>query len=350
MRFALMPTLQLQKGAFAKPLSIIICAKNESANLKANLASICQQDYPNYEVIVVNDQSTDDSAVILKRFEQEFPHLRHITTKGPSQSLKGKKNALSQGIKAASHPYLLMTDADCLANSNQWANGMAQGFMYKKEIALGYGPYKKEPGFLNRLIRYETVLTAIQYFSLALWGLPYMGVGRNLAYKKDLHQQANGFTTHGDLASGDDDLFISQVATRSNVALRIHPRSFTYSQPAHSWSALYAQKTRHYSTSSRYKPLVIAVLGLFSLSHFGLYCSALALLLTGGLPKGLLLLFVARLAVQWIALFYCCSKLKERDLLWLTPLLDVVFVLYYVIFTPALLLKQRQAKWRTSYK
>lgn len=348
MRFALMSALQLQKGLFSKPLSIIICARNESDNLQQFLPAICKQDYAEFEVLVVNDRSTDDSSSVLKRLQAEFSHLRVIELSDTSSSLKGKKNALSEGIAAARHPYLLLTDADCQPNSDQWASSMAQGFMHKKSISLGYGGYTNQPGFLNRFIRYETVLTAVQYFSWALWGLPYMGVGRNLGYNRELYDQANGFSAHGDLASGDDDLFISQVATGSNVSIRIRPESFTYSAPAMSWKELYGQKTRHYSTGTRYKPLMIVLLGLFSLTHFGVYLSGVVLLVTGWLGSGLVWWFVGRLLVQWVVLYFCCSKLQERDLLWLTPVFDCIFVLYYVIFTPALFLEQRRPKWRTS--
>ncbi len=348
MRFGLTSTFQLQKGLFSKPLSILICAKNESANLLEHLPIVCTQDYTEYEVIVVNDRSTDDSSIVLKQFQTKFPHLKVVTITEVSEDLKGKKNALAKGIQAASHPYLLMTDADCKPNSDQWALLMAQGFRYDKSIALGYGPYAKAPGFLNQFIRFETVLTAIQYFSWALWGLPYMGVGRNLAYKKELHHQSDGFKRHGDLASGDDDLFVGQVATRANVSIRIQPASFTYSRAAESWRALYAQKTRHYSTSTRYKPLVIAVLGLYSLTHFGIYLLGGVLLITGIGSVGLLCLFLGRLVVQWIVLYFCCTKLKERDLLSLVPVFDFIFVVYYLIFTPSLFLKPKKAVWRVS--
>ena len=167
------------------PVSIIICARNEEDNLKKNLPRILNQNYRSFEVIVVDDKSTDQTRNILDKINTSFRNLRvlHLAHK-PAGS--GKKPALAEGIKAAKHEILLFTDADCCPATDEWLNEMQRDIRGPIEIGLGYGPYKKRPGFLNTFIRYETFFTLLQYGSFALAGHPYMGVGRNLIYKKEL--------------------------------------------------------------------------------------------------------------------------------------------------------------------
>ena len=200
-----------------RPVSIIICAKDEAENLKINLPSILSQNYSNYEVIVVNDRSTDNSLNILQVFQKDYSHLRIVNlTEDNERLVKGKKFALTEGIAASAHEILLLTDADCQPVSEYWVDYMQQHLNNKKHIGLGYGPLVWKEGknnfwqkLLNQLARFETTQTAIQYFSAALIGIPYMGVGRNIIYYKSLFQKNDGFKNHSHIASGDDDLFIN---------------------------------------------------------------------------------------------------------------------------------------------
>jgi hypothetical protein len=98
-----------------------------------------------------------------------------------NQHLKpGKKLSITLGVKGAKFEHLILTDADCRPASRNWLKSIAENFSNEKQIVLGYGPYKKEKGFLNRLIRFDTTWIGMNYFSMALAKLPYMGVGRNL--------------------------------------------------------------------------------------------------------------------------------------------------------------------------
>ena len=235
-----------------RPVSIIICARNEAKNLEKNLPRILNQNYRSYEVIVVNDNSTDQTQNILLKFHIKNPILQSLDiTNKPKGS--GKKPALAAGIRAARHDVLLFTDADCQPTSKNWLREMQELIKDKVEIGLGYGPYFSEKGFLNKFIRFETIFTAIQYFSFALAGHPYMGVGRNLIYKKRLFEDAGGFDKHAHLLSGDDDLFINEVATTDNIGILTKKNSFVYSAPKKSWKAYFRQKTRHLSTGKHYK-------------------------------------------------------------------------------------------------
>ena len=176
-----------------RPVSIVVCARNESQNLQQFLPLVLEQDYPThlFEVIVVNDQSTDDSAEILSRIAEKFSQLRVINIPvSEVKTLPGKKYALSKGIEAATFDRLLLTDADCKPATSQWlrlmTNDVALPSEQKPDVHLGYGAYEAHPGILNKFIRWETANTCMQYASYAAIGLPYMGVGRNLSYSKSL--------------------------------------------------------------------------------------------------------------------------------------------------------------------
>ena len=167
------------------PISVIIAARNESHKLQENLRFILEQDYSNFEVIVVNNNSSDDSYQVLSAFKKGYNHLEIIEFNNPAHVRQGKKLPLTLGIKAAKNEHLLLTDADCKPKSNQWIKKNGERFQ-GKEIILGYGPYIKTNGLLNSIIRFDTAWIGMNYFSFALNGLAYMGVGRNLAYKKCL--------------------------------------------------------------------------------------------------------------------------------------------------------------------
>ena len=236
-----------------EPVSVIICARNEQENLEKNLPSILTQNYPDYEVIVVNDCSEDETEFVLERFQKKYKHLKTTTLKQDEKFYHSKKLALTIGIKAAKNDLLLLTDADCIATSDKWIEKMQHNFSDKTEIVLAYGGYISEKKFINNLIRFDTLFIAIQYLSFALAGKPYMGVGRNLAYRKSLFFKNKGFARHSHIISGDDDLFINEVAKRKNTKIEISKESITQSKAETSFSGWFKQKKRHVSTGKLYR-------------------------------------------------------------------------------------------------
>lgn len=236
-----------------EPVSVVICARNEQENLEKNLPSILTQNYPDYEVIVVNDCSEDETEFVLERFQKKYKHLKTTTLKQDEKFYHSKKLALTIGIKAAKNDLLLLTDADCIAKSDRWIEKMQHNFSDKTEIVLGYGGYISEKKLINNLIRFDTLFIALQYLSFALAGKPYMGVGRNLAYRKSLFFKNKGFARHSHIISGDDDLFINEVANKKNTKIEISKESITHSFAATTFSDWYKQKKRHISTGKMYK-------------------------------------------------------------------------------------------------
>lgn len=258
------------------PISIVVCARNEAENLLQFLPLVLQQNYAVYEVIVVNDGSTDETATVLKELQRTYSNLKTINLERvENRVLKGKKHALTVGIEAAVYDWILVTDADCAPNSPNWAQAMfaetQQKTTLKTQLVLGYSPYKNEKTALNTWIRFETVYTALQYMGLAAWGLPYMGVGRNMLYDKTLFLKNNGLAAHGDLLSGDDDLFVRDVATAENTVICLNAESFVTSDPKRKLADYLNQKKRHISTSTRYKLKIQVLLSLLSFSQLGLF-------------------------------------------------------------------------------
>lgn len=319
-----------------RPVSIIICARNEAENLSKNLPRILNQNYRSFEVIVVNDNSTDQTQDILLKFHIKYTILQTLNISDKPKG-SGKKPALAQGIKAAKHEVLLFTDADCQPTSENWLRDMQKLIDDEVAIGLGYGPYFSGKGFLNKFIRFETIFTAIQYFSFALAGYPYMGVGRNLIYKKHLFDQAGGFNKHAHLLSGDDDLFVNEVANRHNVGITLKKNTFVFSTPKKSWKAYYRQKSRHLSTGKHYKLKHQVLLGLVSASHFFHYLGGFLLVILKTSTIFVILLYVVRILVVLLIYERILRKLEDRPLLRWIPLLDVVYLWFYLVFAVTLI-------------
>ena len=328
-----------------KPVSIIIAARNELDNLQQNLPAILEQDYPVFEVVVVNDCSWDESQALLETMLQQYKHLKVSQLIEQDKYPTGKKFALTIGIKAAMYDTLLFTDADCVPASNQWLRLMQNKFTPGKDIVLGFSPYIKYGGFLNLYIRFETLMTAMFYFSMALMKNTFMGVGRNLAYNRELFFKNKGFASHNHIMSGDDDLFINQAATASNVAIELSPESFVYTDPKKDFAAFSRQKSRHLTTGKYYKCKHKMLLGLFYSSHLLFYSTLIAALILNPLLWPFMVgIYGLRLISQVIVYYNTAKKLKCTSVVWALPILDFVYLIYIFTFgTKGLFTRKRKA-------
>ncbi|MFT4033914.1 MAG: glycosyltransferase [Siphonobacter sp.] len=248
-------------------VSVIVCAWNELPNLQELLPILENQVYSTFEVIIVNDRSTDGTYEFLQFERIPKPFIRFIHIESTPHHIAAKKYALTRGIQAAHYETILLTDADCRPASDYWIQHMIQQMKPGKEIVLGFSPYFPAESFLNRFIQFETFYTALQYFSLALAGKPYMAVGRNLMYQKKLFLKHKGFHGFLNILGGDDDLFINKAATSQNTAVCLHPDSFMYSVPKQTWPEWLHQKRRHLSVGGYYKLSNKLMLGCLAASH-----------------------------------------------------------------------------------
>ena len=308
-------------------VSVVICARNEYHQLKENLPLFLNQEYPNFEVVVVNHASEDDTAFLLSKMAEQYPQLKIVEIRENLNFFDGKKFPLSIGIKSATHDLVLLTDADCRPVGPHWIALMAGGFSKEKEIVLGYGAYMSSDSLLNRLIRFDTIHIALKYLSFALAGIPYMGVGRNMAYRKSLFYEEKGFTSHYTIHSGDDDLFINRAATRKNTGIVADLESFTLSQPKMSFKEWWTQKKKHLATGRYYRFRHKFLLGLYTFSTVLFYAFFALLLALNYTIFPVLVLFILRLGVQLFIFRKTLVRLNEKGIWLLVPLFEIILIL-----------------------
>ncbi|MEZ0612476.1 glycosyltransferase [Fibrella sp. WM1] len=343
-------------------VTIVVCAHNEHDNLLELLPLLTSQDYPLYEVLVMDDRSTDLSDVLLDEMVTLLPNLRFIRIDVEAAHVTPKKYALTIALKKATYPVVLLTDADCRPASDQWLAGMVAPLQNKEtEIVLGISPYERAPGLLNFLIRSETLFTAVQYVSLALAGRAYMGVGRNLLYRRDVFFRHKGFYSHMRVWGGDDDLFVNEAATAQNVAVSLHPDTFTTSAPKRTWADWKRQKQRHLNVGRHYKNGDKAVLGLITASHvltwlLGLGVAGYVLYLAATGQRDALLspmllaatgLFVLRFGLFWGLIGRISHRLGAMVSWYAIPATDLLLAIYYCLSTArmALTFRRKQTGW-----
>jgi glycosyltransferase involved in cell wall biosynthesis len=319
-------------------VTVLVCAWNERENLTELLPILDAQEYPEYEVILLDDRSDDGSEDFMRENIHSWKHIRYIRINDKFEHVTPKKYALTVGMKQAKYPLALMTDADCRPDSPYWITAMASQVTDQKDIVIGFSPYEKHKGLLNWFIRCETFYTAVQYLSFSLAGLTYMGVGRNILYKRDVFFANKGFYRHRHIMGGDDDIFLNEVATGSNTAISIAPESFVYSKPKTTWSTWLRQKRRHLAVSQFYRKRNKVMLGILSGSHTAVWVLGITTLILGVVTRDILLLqklgivLGIRWVIQWILLSIINKKLDRTVEAFSFLFMDFAFFIYYVFF------------------
>ena len=320
---------------------MVVCSHNELENLKKLISCLFHQDYPTYEVIIIDDRSLDGTSQWLKDQQSQYPNLKVVNITQLHQGINPKKYALLKGIEAANYDLLLLTDADCYPVSSKWIWHMVGAYQTHTQIVLGYSGYETKPGLLNQLIQYETLLTAVQYLSRALAGKSYMGVGRNLSYRRKYFNEVKGLSKVLSVTGGDDDLFVNQHATAENTEVCLDRDSFVLSKPKLTWSSYFKQKKRHLAVGKRYKWQDKWVLGIFSTSHIIFWSSLVSLLTTSTLIHWVAAGFVIRqFAISWV-LGKSSKKLGTHLSNLLVPFLDFLYSVFYLISGLTALLSKR---------
>lgn len=325
------------------PVSVIICAHNEAENLRKFLKVVLIQQYPQFEVILVNDRSTDNTIDVMVDYYTRNNNVRIVNIPIEEKSnYAGKKDALLKGIELAKFDTLVLTDADCRPAGTHWLAHIAGAYLNKTEIVLGYSPYEKQRGFLNKFIRYENVLTALQYLGFAKAGLPYMGVGRNLSYKKKLFEGFDKWKNNRQLPTGDDDLFVNAVARRRNTEVCLNKEAFTYTKAPHTFSEWLHKKRRHLRAAFRYRWYHQLLLFLFAFSGLLLYVSFAVLVVSMYNWQLAIAIFVIVALLKVLISYTAYNKLGTNDLTMLTLPLDIFYYTYLLLVFFLLLLKPKK--------
>ncbi|MBL7849958.1 MAG: glycosyltransferase [Cyclobacteriaceae bacterium] len=324
---------------------MVVCAHDEEANLRELVPLLLAQDYPDFEVIVVEDRCNDGTYDYLLEATRQHARLKMVRVKYLPDHLTGKKYAVTLGLKAALHDWVLLTDADCRPSGNQWIRSMASRMMPDKQIVIGYSPYYREPGYLNAFIRFESLVTAIQFVGRALLGSPYMGTGRNLAYRKALFLDNKGFNGHLAVTGGDDDLFVNRHATAANTAVSLGDASLMRSLPKRTWASFFHQKRRHLSVGKYYRWRDRWRLGLFASTWILSWALLPVTLLPPALPYFAWIGFVLRVLLLSILIHRASRKMGEPFEAWKTPLLDFNYAIYY-LGTGLSALASKRIRWK----
>lgn len=314
-----------------QPLSVVISARNESENLRKFLPSILEQDYPEFEVIVINDGSTDESEDLLSALEEKYPNLYHSFTPDTARYVSRKKLSLTLGIKASKYDWLVFTEANCTPASNQWLRLMARNFTPRTEIVLGYSGYERGKGCLHRRVSFDSLFTSLRYLGFALAGKPYIGIGRNLAYRKELFFNVKGYSNHLNLQRGEDDLFINQISNENNTRVETDINSTVRMQPVEYYKDWKEEKVSYMATARFYKGSQRLLLGFETLSRLLFYATCVA-----GIALGILhlhwlvagiafLLWLLRYVVQAVIINKTATEMGDNRHYYLTlPLFDIL--------------------------
>lgn len=303
-------------------VSIVIAVKNGGDRLIRNLVAFLSQDYPSFEVIIVDDHSEPGEKQKLEDAVASHP----IISLYHADQAPGKKQALNMAIEKSKYELILCTDADCIPAGPEWIKSMAEGST-AQELVLGYSPYIRASGLLNLAVRFETVMTGIQYLSWAMKGRAYMGVGRNILYPRSLFLEANPYQGHESIPFGDDDLWVQRASGLTTVNVSFEKSGHVYSEPPTSWSQWIRQKHRHLSAGHHYSKASWWQPGIYGMALI-LHWLLLPLFLPIAFDSLMFTLLVIGLAVRWDTYRRWTRHLGDRDTAWWYPLLDIGYAFY----------------------
>ncbi len=323
-------------------VTVIIAARNEAQNLPALINALSQQSHPQFEVIIINDRSEDETASLLQEYSDQS-WLKTIHVQSLPAGWNGKKYALHQGIQQASNDILVFTDADCLPFSDLWLETISSKFDSRTEVVLGYSPYKKQVSFLNTLIQFETTLTALQYLGLATIGQPYMSVGRNWAIRRKSYP-LEYLEEISQLTGGDDDLVAQQIVSKENCKISFSKESHTCSQAEKTWSGLIRQKIRHMHVGRYYSKKSKTLVGLFSFSYAISWLIFLVLIISQQWSTAILIYGIRSLSF-YIIFIRLGQKLDTNLSKWALPIVDFCYPMWYT-YLGIRSLAAKQIEWK----
>jgi cellulose synthase/poly-beta-1,6-N-acetylglucosamine synthase-like glycosyltransferase len=315
----------------APGISIIVVSCNAKSQLEKHLPQWLAQDYPNFEVIIANDRSTDDTPLFLIEQQQIHPKLKVVSLDAEFVKMGGKKLALTLAIKKAQFQYFLFTEVDCIPSSDQWLKHMATQFSNEKHIVLGVSPIKPGQGFLASLIQHEQLINSLQYLGLSIAGKPYMGLSKNLAYSRATYNAVNGFSSHYHLPGGEDDLFIQEAATNSNTAQCINPNAFTYSEGPRSWKAYWKQKNRQLWVAKSYQMGVKQLLAIHPMAQLFYWVGIILWFIFGSHCLWPIIALMIKITPEWIIYHQKGKLLQMQKSIPLYPIFNLFESFWYVV-------------------
>ncbi|WP_304516490.1 glycosyltransferase [Cecembia rubra] len=333
-------------------VTVIVAAHNEKENLKKLIPAVCEQDYPNFDVMIINDRSWDGTRGLLEEMMSQYPKLRTVTIEYTPDHVTAKKYALTLGIKVAKNDVLLLTDADCIPKSNKWIELMTAPVRNEgKTFSLGFSQYNYGKGLLNQWIQFETLWTGLQFLAFAIWKSPFMGIGRNLCYRRNFFMEKKAFKGLWQINGGDDDLFVNQYANGKNTAVVISPESITLSTPKTSWKSYFIQKKRHFHAGKYYQAGDKLKIGIYSFTHLIFWVTGIYLLILLGLEQNwehfsvFLGIIIVRSILLTSVFTSARKKLEGKTKVFWTGFFDLMYLGYFWILG-ALGYQSKKVRWK----
>ncbi|MBM3939185.1 MAG: glycosyltransferase [Sphingomonadales bacterium] len=315
----------------APGISVIVVSCNAKAQLEKHLPHWLAQDYPNFEVIIANDRSTDSTPLFLIEQQQIHPKLKVVSLDADFVKMGGKKLALTLAIKKAQYQHFVFTEVDCMPSSDQWLKHMATQFNQEKQLILGVSPLRVGKGFLGALVQHEALLSTMHYLGLAAAGKPYMGVSRNLAYSRSTYDGVNGFSSHHHLPAGEDDLFIQEAANSINTAQCVNPEGFTFSQGPANWKAYWKHKKRQLWVAKSYQPGVKQLLAIHPMAQLFFWVGIILWFILGSHWLWPVTALVLKLTPEWIIFHKKGKLLQMHKSIPLYPVFNLFESFWYVL-------------------
>ena len=327
-----------QKYMYQPPVSIVMVAKDAAGVLLRTLPKFLNQQYDNFEVVVVDDNSQDDTRLLVVEYQQQYRNLKLVELDTAVTTIRGEKFAISMGVRCATHPYLVITDPEYAPTSTHWLEKMAGNFENDRQIVLGYSTFEKKRSPFNRLLHFDNLVGAMQYFSLAQIHSTYRGDIKNLGITQQIFTQQRGFASHNHIRYGEEDIFISRAADRSNTAIEFSPDAVTVLQRNVRFNKWLDHKqglyyTRHFNSLKN--RLLLGTCAVVNL----LFYVGLVLAIVFSIGNVLLLsvtagIFAVKVLSQYLVFGFAAKKLNERQVIPGLLVYDLIFAvlnpLYYL--------------------
>lgn len=305
------------------PVSVIVYARNQAEEVKKLLPHLVNQNYHDYELVLVDNASSDETLDIFKEYAQMFANIRLVRVENNETFWNNKKYAQTLAIKAAKHEYLLFIDAENAIDNELWIMSMASNFTLNKTIVIGPSMYFKAKGFLNKVIRFDAVFSQLHSFSWTNYGAPFSYFSRNIAYKKEEFYKVSGFITHMNNRLGEREFFLNEAAKSKNTAFTNSKNALVYLKPFSKSSQWLNQKIEDDYLLSQLNFGNKFKVRLFHASQFLFFLLAIVLLILQIEWLITTIIIILRYLIAWIIVAKSVKKFNQSDLVWLFPLLEI---------------------------
>lgn len=321
------------------PVSVVLCSQNQGEWLRTNLVYLLEQDYPDFEVVVVNYCSTDDTKFVMQVLSENYKRLQVVTMDQNVCGYRGKKYPLSIGIKSAKHDLLLMADPDCLPRDVErfdWIRQMVAGYRHKNvDIVLGYCGIEPRKSLFNWMQQYDNMDYSTEYLGAAIMHRPFTGCGRNLSYRRSFFMKNNGLIYSYNEPDGADDMFVNQNCRRHNVSVVLNQESFTQAAPCRSFREWHVMRKHRIATHKYYRFGLKACRFVRPLSVLLFYLAAALLFVSGSFPWEVL---AGAVAVKWVwqimSAAQCCKRLLLPPVIYIfSPVWEIYFLIANTILS-----------------